>query len=128
MILDNFGGFCLKVGIQYESILYFMLRNLAAVCGSTGCNSFCTRVFVMISYITNTSLVLQGYVLIMYALCLPIQYKSKYSECFCTFILRANQRFRSAGGGRAPPEFVGSEKGKVCVSEFSALLRAHHVF
>ena len=30
----------------------------------TGCNSFCTRVFVMISYITNTSLVLQGYVLI----------------------------------------------------------------
>ena len=70
MILDNFGGFCLKVGIQYESILYFMLRNLAAVCGSTGCNSFCTRVFVMISYITNTSLVLQGYVLIMYALCL----------------------------------------------------------
>ena len=80
MILDNFGGFCLKVGIQYESILYFMLRNLAAVCGSTGCNSFCTRVFVMISYITNTSLVLQGYVLIMYAICF-IQYKSeKHSE------------------------------------------------
>ena len=101
MILDNFGGFCLKVGIQYESILYFMLRNLAAVCGSTGCNSFCTRVFVMISkrnkYKPCTTRLCFDYVRIML-----IQYKSKYSECFCTFILRANQRFRSAGGGRAP--------------------------
>ena len=46
-----------KYSVGEYIILYVTKLSCCHVCGP-GCNSFCTRVFVMISYITNTSLVL----------------------------------------------------------------------